>query len=243
MTKKITGNLATFPDRIHILPKMVASIIDQVDELRIFFNDMKRVDKKYLKPLYDNPKIKLVTDHAKDLTDNGKFFFIPPPDSDDEIYFMLDDDLLYPKDYVKKTIEFMAKYPNTIITYHGRKLKGKGLSYYRGHEAFRCLGNVHSDKIIDVCGTGVSAFDTYYFKPNAKILSYSLRQKMSDLVFSLEVAREGMEIMLCNHKLEWFGYLNPKNTIWDQHANKPTPYQNSMADQIYDFNYATKNTK
>ena len=93
-----------------------------------------------------------VHDNSKeiDYTDNGKFIILSH--LPDEVYFFsCDDDILYPEDYIEKTIEAIDKH-KTIVTYHGRNLRGKGLNYYHDHSAFRCDQSFIETKKIDVCG-------------------------------------------------------------------------------------------
>lgn len=225
MRKRITANIATMPERLPLLKKMLKSIDGQFDVVRICLNNFKEVpDFSFMKTEV------MAVIPEKDLTDNGKFLFIPSGES--EVYFTLDDDLLYPSNYVAVTLANLKKYFPAAVTYHGRKLKGIGLRYYRDHFAFRCLGNVDRDLLIDVAGTGVTAFDTEVLKLSA-LMAYCENQKMSDLVFSLEVAKLRGKIALCAHKAGWLGYLEPENTIWDQHNGKATPVQNSYADKIF----------
>lgn len=219
-------NLATFPDRLPILPAMIASVYDQFDVVRVYLNNWKGPVPSCLK------RNKIEFFHCgPDLTDNGKFYFVPEPGEPDEYYFTVDDDLVYPKDYVSVTLKNMDKYPGQIISYHGRKLLGVGRRYYRDHKAYRCLGSLSEDVSVDVPGTGVAAWNTKYFKPST--LWNSPYKKMSDLVLAKEAAQEGVGIVCCAHRMDWFGYLNPTNTIWDQHNGKPTPAQNRLADEIF----------
>lgn len=235
--KKITANIATMPSRINILPKMIASIYDQVDEIRIYFNEMSKVPLAQLQKL-ERPKIKIYT--GDNLTDNGKFFFLHRKECP-EYYFTMDDDLIYPKDYVKTSIAALENYKGCVITYHGRILRGTGLNYYRGHQTFRCLGNVPIDTMVDVPGSGVSAFDTEFIDPDKIYLSQ--HHCMSDLIFAEWLSDKEIDIVCLKHSLGWFGYLNPLTSIWESHNRKPTPIQNGIADKIYKKKYAVRNPK
>ena len=118
---KITANIATMPCRQNQLSLMISSIIDQVDEVRVCLNDfedmpewLQNMDKVYL------------TIPIKNYTDNGKFLNLPGTGSVSDIlaannprkpeyYFTMDDDIVYPPDYVEKTIERIERY-GCIIT-------------------------------------------------------------------------------------------------------------------------------
>ena len=165
-----------------------------------------------------------------DLTDNGKFFGLELY-NEPVYYFSCDDDLIYPVDYIERTIECIEKH-GCIVTYHGRKLKGLGLNYYRGHNGYRCLDTVPKDFELDVCGTGVTAFSTSYFNP--KGIHRAEDKKMSDLVFSLEAAKHGKKIMHLAHKGGWIQYqpIPIEKTIYGMEVNK-CERQNQLADEIF----------
>lgn len=170
---KVVVGMATFKGRERQLEKAYESLIKQVDDIHI----------------YDNSQ-------EPDLTDNGKFYSIIKY-SRPTYFFTCDDDLLYSPDYVQRTIEGIDKY-NCIVTYHGRKLLGLNRNYYTGHKAFRCLDRIDDDIFVDVCGTGCTAFRTdYFFAPD---LWKSEDKLMSDLVFSLEAAKQDKDIVLLKHE-------------------------------------------
>lgn len=175
---QVVCGIATFGNRP--LDRVINSLIDQVDRIIVYDNET-------------NPN----------LTDNGKFFGLTKI-NEPCYYFSVDDDLLYPKDYVKKTIEAIEKC-QCIITHHGRQLLGKDRDYYRGHKSFRCLDAVTVTEHLDVAGTGVTAFRTDYFNPNKLHESKDLR--MSDLLFSLEAAKQGKKIMIVPHESGWIQQL------------------------------------
>jgi len=204
--KTVVG-IATFKGRENVLKRTIKSLMGQVDEIRIYNNEKREID----------------------LTDNGKFYFLQEY-TEPIYYFSCDDDIVYPKTYIKDMIRSIEKH-KTIVTHHGRKLKGKGVGYYRGHLAFRCTGKVESDKVIDVAGTGVTGFRTDYFNP---VDIYKSEYKcMSDLVFSLQARKEGKVITVLQHKA---GYLIaqelPLNkTIFGNNVNNDS-VQSSLADEI-----------
>ena len=177
----VTANFATWSARKDFIDKAVDSMIDQVDIVRVYYNDY--VPKK---------RTDIIQYTGEDLTDRGKFYGI----GKNEIAFTCDDDLLYPHDYVESTLIKMKDHPNHVVSYHGRKLKGKGLNYYHGHETFHCLIPLEEDKEIDVPGTGVMAFNTNDILPD--IISYP-HDKMADILMGLECRKKGVPIVCLRH--------------------------------------------
>ena len=205
---KITANIATYNNRN--VQNTINSLKNQVDEIRIYDNETE----------------------LNNLTDNGKFFgldIITEP----EYFFTCDDDLIYPSDYVKKTIKAIETY-GTIITHHGRKLTAENVPYYPSHDKYHCLNDVEGGILLDVCGTGVTAFRTDYFHP--KGLATCPLKKMSDLIFSLEAARQGKDIGLIGHKAGWLRHMDNEETIFKTESKNGTPIQNHLADEILRLN-------
>lgn len=174
--KQIIIGLATFEGREEALKIMLKSIQEQTIQ----------PDHIYL---YDNSK------HTEDLTDNGKFRYLENINQP-AYYFSMDDDLKYHRTYIEDMIKAVDEY-KCIVTHHGRKLLALNRNYYRGHKAFHCLHNQPLKQLIDVAGTGVTAFDTSYFKPDTIYKSKDMR--MSDLIFSLEAAKQNKDIMVLSH--------------------------------------------
>jgi len=111
-------------------------------------------------------------------------------------------------------------------------LRGLNRSYYRGHTALRCLDTQPQDMELDVCGTGVTAFRTDYFNP--RTLWASEDKRMSDLVFSLEAAKQGKKIMHIGHQAKWIRYVEqPKGTTIYELENKNEGRQIEIANEIF----------
>ncbi len=227
---RASANIATYPGegRLESLVQVVKSIYDQFDIIRIYFNEYDKA------PAIDDPDKKINKILGPNYTDNGKFFGLEDLVDEPEYYFTMDDDLIYPPDYREKTVQAIKTY-GIIITYHGRRLLGIGMNYYRGHKSYRCLDTFVGNIGIDVPGTGVTAFSTKYFCPRELLKSdYKL---MSDLVFGYAAARQRKKIGLIEHEGGWIKHLNHKETIFDTESVKDLTNQNHLADEIYQMNH------
>jgi hypothetical protein len=229
-----SGNLATFPPRLEQLKKMLPTVYDQFDVIRIYLNEYLKIPNGIPDP---DKKIQWI--RGENLTDNGKFAGLSMM-FNHEYYFTLDDDILYPEDYVEVTLKAIKTY-GCIITHHGRILQGLNLNYYKSHNTFRCFDNVDAPCVLDVCGTGVTAWDTRYFRP--KGIAEDERQKMTDLLFSLAAAQSNKKIGIVPHKLGWIKpILHTGETIFDTELAKGNTTQNELANEIYLLKYARNNT-
>jgi len=109
----IIANLATYPPRRLNLEKVVAIISPQVDRLNIVLNQYDTVPVELVK--YPNV-VPIIPEH--DLKDVGKFY----PDVGDAKYVLLiDDDIIYPTDYVSASIRRFEtlSLQNCMAGYHG----------------------------------------------------------------------------------------------------------------------------
>lgn len=228
-----SANIATMPSRLDVLPLMLKSIEGQFDVIRICLNGFDSVPKF----LEDHPKI-LAFIPKYNLTDNGKFsgvglpmeLGIPCFNSSNEYYFTLDDDIIYPPDYVEKTVENIDTY-GCIVTYHGRILLATDVNYYQDHDFHHCIEEQKANFEVDVCGTGVTAFRTDYFCPSE--IAYSEDQLMSDLVFSLEATKQGKTIGCCARPAHWIKGLPVKETIFKHFQTNSKYRQTEIANEIY----------
>lgn len=222
---KKTANIASYPSREDCLLKMLESIRGQFDVVRVYWNGS---DTSFL------PDWVYCVNNEQDgdLTDLGKFRFLSGFGVLDEYYFTLDDDLIYPKNYAFEMVQAIQEH-GCIVTHHGRRLIGKGRKYYSEHVLTRCLEKSLRDKVVDVGGTGVMAFNTRYFKP---LIWNDSRMKMSDLVFAELAAIQGKTIKVLAHPEKYFGYLNPKNTIHESEQHNQGRLI-EVADKIYELNF------
>jgi hypothetical protein len=211
----ITANLATIKSRKSTLLQVIDSLLPQVDLVRVYANDYE--------PKINRERVEVVT--GKDYTDNGKFYWLPESKG---IYLSCDDDLIYPYDYVDRIIKAMKRYPGCWITFHGRKMVGLGLDYYRGHIVYPCLKKVSGDYELDVPGTGVSAFNT-------KDISFDMKSwkffRMSDIMVAQELAKKKIKIICLSHEEGWIKHIENDFTIY--HSEIGNFAQNEQADLAY----------
>lgn len=165
---KIIATMATYPGRGDVVEQAAASVADQVDTLNLVLNEYASVPEwigKY-------PSINAIIPEV-DTKDTGKFLV---PVAARDWLFTVDDDIAYPPDYVKKSLESYQKFgtPGVIAGYHGtvyrkprylpssrkiRKLLGLDPNYMAG-----CVKILHyyekldQNFLVDDLGTGTTFF-------------------------------------------------------------------------------------
>lgn len=194
---KVTASMATMPERMRSLEITVLNIIDQVDELHIYLNNFTKVP-DFLK--HDKIKTYLSKDHLGDLGDVGKFY---KAESIRGYHFTIDDDIIYPPDYVSHIILEIERHRREyIIGAHGRIFNSLPIkSYYHGHtRAFPVLGAVKENTFVHVTGTGAMAYHTDTIQVP---LSIFITMNMADIWFSKYCNDQSVPILVIKHNKGW----------------------------------------
>ena len=102
------GQIATYPGRIGNLPAMLESVGSQLDEIHVVLNQYSAAQRRRLPKLANVDY--LVPD--EDLKDTGKFLRRAGAN---EYVFLMDDDLIFPADYVATLIEAHRALPSARV--------------------------------------------------------------------------------------------------------------------------------
>lgn len=170
---RIWAGMATLSERADICALAAASIIPQVD--------------------------RLIVAHGDDRGDQAKFLACAEA-PDDVVFIGVDDDLIYPADYVENLVAGLERHPGSIVSFHGWKMDESGECYV---ENFRCLENVWDDVEVHVAGTGVCAFEIATVRP----LMSDFESVIADLWLSLRAQEQGIARFVLSHPSFWLGYV------------------------------------
>lgn len=148
----ISFNIATFPARKEYLKRVINSVYNQVDIIRVCLNEYEKI------PAFLKKKKIVAVIPENDLRDAGKFMW--SKDKRNEYYFTGDDDLLYSREYFQRHIEELEKHGGKVaITSHGRILKEKTTDLKDVEKYIPCLKTVKEDNFATIGGTGVMVID------------------------------------------------------------------------------------
>jgi hypothetical protein len=143
----IRAHMASFPPRRDLMLRNIGAILGQVDRLFLVLNQFDRVPDEIL----GNERIVAVIPE-EDLMDVGKFYFRPDPE---DLVFTVDDDLVYPADYVAHMRSFTAfmDMNRMLIGLHGYSVDPDRLAYTR---FFHFRAGIKSIRGVGRLGTGVA---------------------------------------------------------------------------------------
>jgi len=194
---KIIASCASIPSRERSLKDTVNSIINQVDRLYVYLNDYKKVP-NFLK--HNKITVFRSQNESGDLGDAGKFY---PCEKVKGYFFTIDDDIIYPPDYVTTFISAIEKHKRKcVVSVHGRNFNNLPThSYYHGFsEAFSCLQSVINNHFIHICGTGVLAYHTDTIKVKPENFEAS---NMADIWFSKLCQEQNIPVLCLKHNRGW----------------------------------------
>jgi glycosyltransferase involved in cell wall biosynthesis len=202
-------NVASY-NRIESLVKSLESIIDQCDVINVTLNSH---DGDIPEILYHDKINLILSDNS--LGDAMKFYML---DKSDGYFLTIDDDLIYPPNYVEYMIAKCKEYGNTrVMTLHGRNFSSFPItSYYRSAtERYACLNTVNKNVLVQFGGTGVMCFHTDLFKVG---IDYFMAPNMADVWIGRYCLDNKIEILCLRHESGFIKYIPQKTTIYDQES-------------------------
>jgi len=220
---KVIVNVSSYR-RIDSLEKTIKSIYNQCDVINVALNDNHDDLPLFL---YDTKINLFLTDNS--LGDAFKFINLK---NQDGYFFTIDDDLIYPSNYVSETIKKCLEFNNKkVVTYHGRSFKLFPISsYYRSaNERYACLENVENDVKVQFGGTGVMCFHTSLFKIPIEYFQFP---NMADIWIGKYCMENKIEIICLKHPKGYIQYTPQKTTIYDE-ASKSDKIQTGLVNELF----------
>jgi hypothetical protein len=219
---KIYANMATIPKRIFHLETVVNSILPQVDQLNVYLNNFEEV------PWFlNNPKINVVQSQEHgDRGDAGKFFW---SDKVNGYYFTIDDDILYPADYVERLKEALDKRgKKCAIGVHG-EIYGNSIRHWTKDrvETLHFYYENKKDRPVMVLGTGCALFHTEFLKVDPEDFKIP---NMADVWFAVICHRNLFFRVVIAHEFGWLNILHipQEETLW----GKTTAFEKENPNEI-----------
>lgn len=192
---RVVAAVASFPRRVHALRLCLETILPQVDHCCVYLNGYNKVPE-----FLDHEKITYYSSqNFEDLSANGKTFFL------DHVapcyYLSLDDDNIYPPDYVKKMIGTIEKYRRrAAVTVHGSIFSHPLNWYYERSDIFVYQEALEHDRFVTLAGSGTFCFHTDTLKASFRDF-YPL--VMVDLKYSILAKRQRVPLVSVKRPRRW----------------------------------------
>lgn len=233
----ITGGVATIPSRASTFPRMVQSILHQVNILNVCANGRPEDFPQAWHDALSDTHIRIRFQGGPGPGDAGKFLLVnlAPRGS---FYLSLDDDLIYPRGYVQRMILGVGQTAGALVTLHGRiygPRAGKPIlpirSYYHGQaRAVMCKRALKKSVDVDVPGSGVACFRTDKLRITMDDFP---RPNMADIWLARACINQGLRRVALSHKEGWIRSLprdKQVNIYRDHHREER--YQTLLINQI-----------
>ena len=232
---KVYAHLATIPERIEGLIKVLASLDHQVDGIYIGlsgkFTKQQILD---INVLSDKLFAK-IQDRYCTFGDALKMKMVcnDPAEQLKGYHLICDDDIIYPDGYAEKMIEGIEKYQRkAVVSLHGRKVPSHKIeSYYRHcHPTFPCRKKLNTDIHVQIPGTGVMAFHSDTIKWDWSI--FSQHKNMADIWAGVQCKRDKVPVFVLEHEEGYIQVIEYPQTIWKQEKDNDT-YQTEIVNKVW----------
>lgn len=206
---KTSVHLCSFKDRSIILLENLVNILFQTQHINIYLNSVHEYTLYFLKKMNNVKIIKFY----KDMKALSKLYCLCKSKSKSTFNFIIDDDILYPNDYLIYTCRLMnnIKNHNSVFSYNGF-FKNYKLSFMKKHNS------KFNDFEIDILGTGTVFYKGHNTINKEKILQKIKRNSDSSGIFAdkfLSIFLEEEGVRKCYYNSKKFSWMsnNPKISL------------------------------
>ena len=219
MDEEISVCMATFPARFSVIGKAVQSLLDQrLPPTRILIHVNESEEPP---PLPDDERIEVYCSPDENLTDIGKFKMAEMVKSG--YVLTVDDDIIYPEDYIEAHIGWLQKFDNRVITgFHGAVLPVdhpiQTWQDYKDHRRVHWFRRGLSVPLpVQIVGTGTMGYHVDSVQFDYRSFRY---QRMVDLFVAVHAQTHNIPMITPPRPDEWMKPIEDEDeeleAIWAQ---------------------------
>lgn len=226
----ITAAFATYPARENCAPAVIESILPQVNHLFVYLNSYKNAPsyiEEAIKSAGDSPTLDYILDSTGSPKASGKFRWI-----DLKGYiFTLDDDLIYPDDYISHMIGWIEKFKRgAILGVLGTIFEQNFELFHKGKKSsiikkWNYADALEEPRRVHLVGTGSLAFHSDLIKTYGSdlytLLNYSKNcENANDELLAIFCKEKNIPSYIVPRKKNWLpGNKNMLYGIYEEHFN------------------------
>jgi hypothetical protein len=242
--EKIFVGIAAIPTRENSLKITIESLINQTDNIGVYLNGWGGYIPEYL----NNEKILVIkSEDNGDYGDAGKFYWI---DNFKGYYFSCDDDIIYPDDYIERTIKKINFYnKKAVIGFHGSVILPEFTTYYDNKSRW-VLSFRHKrgkDEHVHILGTGTIGFHTSTIKVNFSDFNIP---NIADIFFAMLGQKQKIPFIVQQHELDEMRQIVTDESLSRSGMHKmnsslnTTDIQNNfIKERTWEINYISNNDR
>lgn len=212
----IYAGMASIPSREKLLKNTIDSIHPYIDHLFLFLNEYPHIPSW----LSHYPKVSpfLSKKEKTNMGDAGKFYGLNKIQETDFYYFPLDDDLIYPPDYVWKMIQKIEKYERkSIISCGGYNMKSIVNHFYADRsQNWHISTKNNKDRPAQILHSALAAWhsSTLSFR-----YEHCQKANMGDLWLAIAAQKQQVPMVLIERPAKWVAVqkIPIAKTIYGKH--------------------------
>ena len=222
--------MATFPGRAHMLEEVVTHLAPQFSRLYIYLNEYEEIPPFLAR--FANVVPVLGKETFGNISANGKMYFLTQ--ESDGIAFTLDDDFIYPSDYVERFLyNFDLFSCNVCLCVHGSLFINNPLYYYERSLIFSSNKELKYNTIINMTGSGTTAFYVSLYKD----VKYDFKGDVFvDLSIALQSLYKKIPIVSIARSENWLTPIRVSG-LWEENRKKITHHTHILHKNINYFQW------
>ena len=198
---KCIGSMASHPGRRKTLGDVVRAIAPQLDVLYIYLNEYDRIPEELGHHVNVVPL--LGYQDRGDLSAAGKMIFLTRETSGQA--FVLDDDVIYPPDYVDTMLAVHASLGGNVgVCVHGSVIPDSASWYYERSVIYDVETNLTDVAAVNLVGSGTFS---YLIEEGRLDFDQFLGPVQVDLTISKSFLASGMPLAACPRSKGWLQFL------------------------------------
>lgn len=188
--------MASFPYRKKWMLQCIERLMPQCDNFYLWLNEYKEIPEELKK--YDQNKLHITLGDVN-LKENGRYIFLNKPELQEDYCFICDDDIVWPEDYVKRTLECFKRHgDNIVIAYF---ING-GLSDFHAKDQVQTGYSVIQSIAHYRFGAGTCAFvpglTKFKFTYDELVAHYDI-----ELFFAKQCMNDGIKLYSPERRANW----------------------------------------
>lgn len=201
------AKMATFPAREGILGKSVDSLLPQVDRLEVYLNKYSFIPDHLI-----HEKIRVFLD-LPDIGDTGKVYKVP----NDCNVFLVDDDIIYPSDYVQHLSDKLEQYNyRVVVGVHGASMVNPVKNYFKDRVVIHFRSRLDHDERVNVLGTGTVAYNSNIVTLDSNGVSSN---NMLDCHLAVHCQQNKIPMICVERPSNWLASLPTPTSLWSSRGD------------------------
>jgi hypothetical protein len=211
------AQMVTMPVREETLHKVVFSLLDQVDLLRICLNGHSIIPR-----FLNRYNIEVVQKQNNYLGDRGKILW---ENTENDYIFLVDDDIIYPNNYIGTLVSILESVGG-VVGVHAANMKPPVKNYYKDRDVYHFTKALHKTIEVDVLGTGTCAFIARDFPIG---LSDCMEPNVLDCYLAVSAKKKQIKLWACKRPFAWLKSIPYADSIYNNRKSEiPTKIMNEV---------------